>query len=396
MIVIWKIIRNFALEKFNKMPMKYRQKSSLHNISLTTSNLFKMTSGKNRKEKKASERNYTQKSSILSLLFLCATFILSSCIDNDKYDFKSSSDAICSYKEFHHCINSASDVNAEQLADYICQWQELSDTVYNYIKKDPAFTAHAALSMDFGIITDSVRMSLMRHADNCSMNDVAYIKLNTSPYRDDPEFDVIKKKASTFFSALDRQSIYNNKSTRELLLSYQQFLMDTRDRGINNQKQFLEFIETEDRHFRTFLNHIDEYSDMGLGDITKITEQICTEIYRSVSDNKLKSEDVMVYMSMRTDRRLLLNAQVCHDLLKKGKVKSASQANAYLWMMIQPYLSMDSFAVAMLSDSQREQMLAIADDYTSIVSMLAQKDYTDKVVSMQIPTQLMRLYISTL
>ena len=173
-------------------------------------------------------------------------------------------------------------------------------------------------------------------------------------------------------------------------------MKDTRDRGINDQKQLLEFIETEDRHFRTFLNHIDEYSDMGLGDITKITEQICTEIYRSVSDNKLKSEDVMVYMSMRTDRRLLLNAQVCHDFLKKGKVKSASQANAYLWMMIQPYLSMDSFAVAMLSDSQREQMLAIADDYTSIVSMLAQKDYTDKAVSMQIPTQLMRLYISTL
>ena len=239
-------------------------------------------------------------------------------------------------------------------------------------------------------------MSLMRHADNCSMNDVAYIKLNTSPYRDDPEFDVIKKKSSTFYSALDRQPLYNNKSTRELLLSYQQFLMDTRDHGINDQKQFLEFIETEDRHFRTFLNHIDEYSDMGLGDITKITEQICTEIYRSVSDGKLKSEDVMVYMSMRIDRRLLLNAQVCHDLLKKGKVKSASQANAYLWMMIQPYLSMDSFAVAMLSDSQRELMLAIADDYTSIVSMLAKKDYTDKAVSMQIPTQLMRLYISTL
>ena len=322
--------------------------------------------------------------------------MMSACGSSTKYDFDNSAEAISAYRDFHHSIHSASDVKAEQLVDYICQWQELSDTVYNYIKKDPAFTAHAALSMDFGIITDSVRMSLMRHADNCSMKDVAYIKLNTSPYRGESEFDVVKKKASTFFSTLDRQPLYNNKSTRELLLSYQQFLMDTRDRGINDQKQFLEFIQTEDRHFRTFLNHIDEYSDMGLGDITKITEQIFTEIYRSVSEDKLTSEEVMVYMSMRTDRRLLLNAQVCHDLLKKGKVKSAGQANAYLWMMIQPYLSMDSFAVAMLTDSQREQMIAIADDYTTIVSTLAQKDYTEKAVSLQIPTQLMRLYISTL
>jgi len=396
MIVIWKIIRNFALEKFNKMPMKYRHNKVLSHLNRCFSSLLENSTCKQVQRSKTSERKHTHSSFNFHLFFLCLIVIMSACGNSSKYDFDSSSDAISAYRDFHHSIHSASDVKAEQLADYICQWQELSDTVYNYIKKDPAFTAHAALSMDFGVITDSIRMSLMRHADNCSMKDVAYIKLNTSPYRDDSEFDALKKKATTFFSALDRQPLYNNKSTRDLLLSYQQFLMNTRDHGINNQKEFLSFIETEDRHFRTFLNHIDEYSDMGLGDITKITEQICTEIYRSVSEDKLTSEDVMVYMSMRTDRRLLLNAQVCHDLLKKGKVKSASQANAYLWMMIQPYLSMDSFAVAMLTDSQREQMISIADDYVTIVSTLAQKDYTDKAVSLQIPTQLMRLYISTL
>jgi len=65
-------------------------------------------------------------------------------------------------------------------------------------------------------------------------------------------------------------------------------------------------------------------------------------------------------------------------------------------MMIQPYLSMDAFAIAMLTDSQREQMLAIADDYNSIVSALGAKELTDASISQQIPTQLIRLYISTL
>ena len=396
MIVIWKIIRNFAVEKFNKMPMDYRHIKVLHHLTSSFNSLLPQTCGKQMKRSKTSEIKHTQSSFIFHLFFLCSILIMSSCGSDSKYDFKSSSDAISAYRDFHHSIHSESDVKAEQLADFICQWQELSDTVYNYIKKDPAFTAHAALSMDFGLITDSIRMGLMRHADNCSMKDVAYIKLNTSPYRDDAEFDVVKKKAATFFAALDRQPVYNNKSTRELLFSYQQFLVDTRTRGINNQKQLLEFIETEDRHFRTFLSHLDEYSDMGLGDITKLTELICTDVYKSVSENKLTSEEVMVYMSMRTDRRLLLNAQVCHDHLKKGKVKSASQANAYLWMMIQPYLSMDSFAIAMLTDSQRELMLAIADDYSAIVPALGAKDYTDAKISLQIPTQLMRLYISTL
>jgi hypothetical protein len=172
--------------------------------------------------------------------------------------------------------------------------------------------------------------------------------------------------------------------------------MNTKVHGINDLKQLKEFIQTEDRHFRTFLNHIDQCSEIGIEDITRITEDVCSEIYRSVSDRGLTSEDVMVYMSMRTNRRLLLNAKVCHGLFKKGEVKSASQANAYLWMMIQPCLSMDPFAVAMLTDSQREIMIAIADDYPDIVSALAAKGLTDASISHQIPTQLMRLYISTI
>ena len=143
---------------------------------------------------------------------------------------------------------------------------------------------------------------------------------------------LLARRSDSFFASLDRQPVNDKNSTRDLLLSYRRFLMNTKVHGINDLKQLKEFIQTEDRHFRTFLNHIDQCSEIGVEDITRITEDVCSEIYRSVSDRGLTSEDVMVYMSMRTNRRLLLNAKVCHGLFKKGEVKSASQANAYLWM----------------------------------------------------------------
>ena len=40
MIVIWKIIRNFALEKFNKMPMKYRHNKVLHHLNSSICSLL--------------------------------------------------------------------------------------------------------------------------------------------------------------------------------------------------------------------------------------------------------------------------------------------------------------------------------------------------------------------
>ena len=250
--------------------------------------------------------------------------------------------------------------------------------------------------MTFQETSDSVRAELFRLAVDCSLSDVAYVKMHTSPYRDDADLDATKKKATTFYSALDKQTIYNKGNAREKIELYRSFLAATKEHGINNQKELLSFIEEEDRHFRTFLSNIGDYTDVGLEDVTKMTEQICTDIFRAASENRLTSEDAMVYMGMRTCRRLLLNAQVCTDLIKVGKIKSESQANAYLWMTLQPFLSMDALAVSMLTEAQQKQMMEIANTFPKLSERLAEKEYVGPEHLDQIPTQLMRLYISVL
>ena len=52
MIVIWKIIRNFAVEKFNKMPMDYRHIKVLHHLTSSFNSLLPQTCGKQMKRSK--------------------------------------------------------------------------------------------------------------------------------------------------------------------------------------------------------------------------------------------------------------------------------------------------------------------------------------------------------
>ena len=156
------------------------------------------------------------------------------------------------------------------------------------------------------------------------------------------------------------------------------------------------FITKEDQYFRTFLLHIDKYSEMRLGKITLMTEQICGDIYREAYNEKIPQEEVLVYMSMRTVRRLLLNADICCNLLKTGQIKNHQQANAFLWMIIQPYLSIDSFAMSMLAEEQKSMMLNIAEDYSSIVAELQANQLVEGEVSKRLPEQIMHLYITTL
>ena len=347
------------------------------------------------KESKASERKKTHKSLIFHLLFLCTLFISSSCSTGTQYDFESSDDALRKYNSFFHSIQEQQVVNSEQMAAYINQWQELSDTVLHYIEKDPAFTAHAGLSMVFAENTDSIRTALLRLADKCTLSDVAYVKLHTSKYAEESGLDSLKQAAGNFYSSLDKNPIYN-KDVHEILADYSKYLSEVNRMGIHSKKEFLNYITNEDRHFRSFLAHLDKCSSMNMTGITNLTTDICTSIYSNASKKIISAEEALVYMSMRTNRRLILNAKICHEVLKRGKIKDAPQTNAYLWMMLQPYLSMDSFGVAMLTPDQSQAMTDIAKDFQAIVSRLDSKHLLDKELSDKLPTQLMRLYISTL
>ena len=389
-------IRIFAPEKSQlHLPMTYIPPRILNRLTCSSLSTVK-SEIKQSQTNQASERKNTRMSFIFHLLFLYSILILSACSSRGDYDFKDSSDALNKYRDFHHSLCSIGDCSADLLAESICHWQELSDTVFNFIRKDPAFTAHAFLSMTYQETNDSIRMELIRLADDCTLKDVASVKFRTSPYRDDTELDAARKKAAAFFASLDRQPLYNKYSVRELITNYRQFLSDIVDNGIASQKDLLSFIEGEDRLFRTFLTHLDECSELGVADITRMTEQVSSMIYKAASEKKIATKDAMVFMAMRTDRRLLLNAQLCTDLIKKGKMNTPNHANAYLWMVLQPYLSIDSFAITMLTDGQKRQMADIAESYPELVSILGSKGYCRQELIAEIPTQLMRLYISTL
>ena len=350
------------------------------------------------KRNQASERKHTLTSRFFHLLRLCTCVMAACSSEKSRYDFKNSQDAIHAYQDYVHAVLDMNGCSVSELTDFVCGWQELSDTVYRYISKDSAFTAHVSLSMDFQVTTDSMRTELLRlaGAHTWSMKDVAFLKLNTSPYRKDKELQSVKDKATAFYAALDRKGIQSKGDSKKMIREYIRFLVETRKQGIGNQEQMLAFIEKEDICFRSFLSHIAEYSDFDMTGITKTTEAVCAEIFRSASSRDIPSEDALVYMSMRTNRRLLQNAKVCADLIRGQKVKDARQANAYLWMTVQPFLSMDAVCISMLTEQQRRQLTEIADDYPQLVNILASKRLAEAKAAEEIPGQLAKLYIATL
>lgn len=317
----------------------------------------------NQKKQKANKRNHTR---ILAAILatLLAILLLASCAsDNEKYHFKNNENALSSYHGFLYDLRSRKSLTGDEMTSVMSNWVELRDTVYNFISKDSAFHAHAYLPTTFFVIHDSIRTEMYRLAvgQDRTLKNVLRVKKATSIYNKEKDILTSSNAANTFFVSLDSLDICKADKGQTLVL-YRKFLAQTDCDSIKSLGSLKTLLSAEDRLFRTFLSHINEYVGTPLADITKETELLCKGIYGNASRGTLDAKDVMVYMSMRTNRRLIQNTTACLESIKRHDRLTEAQQEAFFWMMIQPYVAIDDFGMAVLTPEQEKLLLGYADD----------------------------------
>ena len=104
----------------------------------------------------------------------------------------------------------------------------------------------------------------------------------------------------------------------------------------------------------------------------------------------------MIYLAMRTNLRLLRNAQAAVEDLKSGKVKSEKVLHAYLLMMVQPFMSMDDLSVSVLSEKDKSDYYKLADALPKEMDNLTRQLNMDKKRTADLPMLMMKIYITRL
>ena len=317
----------------------------------------------NHKKAKERKRNHTRM--ILAIIATSFAIIYLASCANGKSDFrfKNNEDALAKYHAFLSDLQEKKSLTADELCATMGSWTELRDTVYNFISRDSSFNAHSYLPSTFYGIQDSIKTEMFRLAvgQDRTLKDVLRIKKSTSIYNNEEDLKATYTQAQAFYNTLDSIDAFKADKKRTLGI-YLQFLTDAKGVELNNLTDLKDVIRTEDKLFRTFLSHINEYADVSLSDITKGTEQLCKAVYENATDGKLDAKEVMVYMSMRTNRRLVLNSKACIESIKRRDRLTDNQQEAYYWMLIQPFIAIDTFGMAVLTPEQEKLLLSYSDE----------------------------------
>ena len=344
--------------------------------------------------------SYLKKQSVLAKgVAVCfAIFILASCGEKTGNSmFQAVKNAADAYRSYLSEVRKEENLPTERLIEKINDWQSLRDSVSACIAKDTANCIHANYESEIRGLHDSLRIEFTRLAleKPRTFADVLLIREQTSQYRQDTELMQSAAEAEPFFKPLDSVPTYKG-SANAVVEKYRMFLSKTLKSGISGKSEMLAFIKEEDRLFRSFLSHLPELADADLSAITRETEKCCLSIFQSAENGRLSYRDALVYTARRTNRRIILNALACRNDINQGNVKTEAQARAYVWMLLQPYVALDGFSMAVLSDMERTTLHAVADRTPQMIAKLNKTAGTDNDQWRVLPGVLIKIMLTSI
>ena len=292
--------------------------------------------------------------------------------------FSSSEEALQGCKQQLELLKQKQDASIEDLSSLTSTWLEVRDSAYSSFGRDSSLNLKSPMAVAYFMVSDSIRAEITRLAfvKPRSLREVMYFKLNTAMQRKVLEKNAIFKDAVKYYEKLDTYPLY--PSLKTTLAAYGKLLSSTS--SFKQGDELMNFIALEDKCFRSLMKYLAQVDTETLQKLTMGTTRVFDGLYSSVGAQVDDVNDrTMLYLSMRFNRRIIQNALACkEDILSRRRLGNTQQAN-YRWMLIQPFMAIDDYSAAVLTEEQREQLLALSDDLPDLLERLdARKNVRDK------------------
>ena len=299
------------------------------------------------------------------MLFVAAAFVFCGCQSTDKDTHLTAEEAKTIRHDFLHKIQTKNEVGTEELISLVKEWKRIDKAVSDGSAPDTADFHTAHVSKDHIVWNDSVRSQMRRLIDSRQrrLSDYLTVVQNLNSIETDTVSMRLVSSVHRLYRKAGTAGIYKG-SGKEAVRNYNRLLEDVLRKGIHNRQEVFGFLMEEDVAFRSFLHHLPVISggDIPMGGITRNTGTVIRRII-GLADSVppvLEKPEAVILLTMRNNRRLLQNAAACVEDLEVLRIKDDGQAAAYLWMILQPWITFDGLAYALMDEGEWRQLEEIA------------------------------------
>lgn len=334
----------------------------------------------------------TLKNHTFIFILLSMEIWLAGCQPVSKDSHNSVDDALASYHELFMAVKSKKAVGVEELISLVQEWRKLEAAVSATLECDT--TAHADIRhISLG---DSINLQMSRLIDGRKWSYSDYLVVVRG--LNDIEMDTVSQKlvasVHRFYHDAGTTAPFKG-SAKEVIAQYNRLLDSSLAKGIRTKQDAIDFLRKEDVAFRSFLLHLPALSagNISLDGITKKTGEIMHGIVSLSADEYpvFGKSEVVILLAMRNNRRMLQNVEACLESLHRLHRTDNGQATAYQWMILQPWISLDGFAYALMNGEQMRTMEKLAERTPKALIKLEGADFP--LDADGLPTLLIKTFI---
>lgn len=317
--------------------------------------------------------------------------------DSEAKSFSGANAALEDYEAFLRSVSKQKTLSNSELVSSVLEWKALDDSVTAAMFRDSVHTNRAVVDSTYFSLRDSITDKLTSLVDSRKRSFQDYLDFSLAVNR--PRLDSLSNQlmmsAHRFYASMDSVPVFNmdNVST---IHRYEDILDDATRRGIHTKRDLFLFLRNEDRAFRSFLVHLPTLGGIPLAKVRDGSSALMKEMVELCQgDNPaFTTYEVVILLTMRNNRRLLQNALQCVNDINNRKVKGGDQAAAYLWMLLQPWISFDGLALSLMSEAQIGTLKILATETPKCVVKLGKPQFpidTDELPSLLIKTTITNL-----
>ena len=268
-------------------------------------------------------KSYSRCPALLAVLTVCSTvlFLFSSCgSGNGKPSSVGSDDPADTYRGYLSEIRRLDHLTAKELAGHLKRWQTVKDSVFARLRRDTLGLPGSDACKVCEGIHDSLRIEFSRLALSGprTYGELLMLKERLSPYAADEELRRAAETVRPFFASLDGHPACRD-DRRQVLSTYRALLAESIRDGIHSRDDLTAYIAREDAVFRGFLTHLHELGSSDVADIACDTERCCSQVFLAAGRGEIAWRDAMLFLAMRTGRRLIQNAHTCIDDIRNRR-----------------------------------------------------------------------------
>lgn len=337
----------------------------------------------------------TENQIYLKIILPVFVLLFTACNPSDRHGYQTTEEALSDYSGFLKEIEHKKRATTDELIAVSQQWHSMGDSVMNCIARDSVAGKSNHAGAEFGIITDSIRLNIGRLVDSRprSFKDYMKVMAGVSNVEVDTTSLRLINTVHRFYQRMD--SIPLPSVSRIMAVKgYEKMLDDAWSEGFETKRDVFLFLQNEDVVFRRFLCHLHALGEVPLDSIKTKSARISNRILGLVIREHpvFTKSEVVILLTMRNNRRIIQNADKCLEDIRTIHIADNNQATAYLWMLLQPWVTLDEFSYALLSQRQIESLEKIAEKTPSAVDKLKGSRFPIEVS--ELPSMLIKAFIT--